>query len=119
MEGGSLVFVPRGIEVPKRAIKPGELLHACMHTQSSNLHFARKDFDGPLPRRRRRRGRQRGLPRGQQRGSGGGRGAKVDDGSGGSGAFLPSPLSQPNLNSRCESAVGRGVLSYMRVSERR
>ena len=92
-----------------------------MHTQSSNLHFARKDRDGPLPRsrRRRRRGRQRGLPRGQQRGGGGGRGAKVDDGSGGSGAFLPSPLSQPNLNSRCESAVGRGVLSYMRVSERR
>ena len=89
-----------------------------MHTQSSNLHFARKDRDGPPPRRNRRCGRQRGLPRGQQRGSGGGRGAKVDDGSGGGGAFLPSPLSQPNLNSRCESVVGRGVLSYMRVSER-
>ena len=45
-------------------------------------------------RRHRRRGRQRGLPRGQQRG-GGGCGAKVDDGSDGGGAFLPSPpLSQ-------------------------
>ena len=35
------MFVPRGIEVPKRAIKPGELLHACIRSPPICISHAR------------------------------------------------------------------------------